>query len=123
MIEENADGIGEVSAQMVEERAKELALIAARPVNTEDTDQALCELTGGQEVDAIQASFESISEDERWSEVPNSTGHQVENIAIEDEGEDGRDENALLFEEGVREAAHDQMLQAAIDAEDERRSD
>lgn len=121
MIEENADGIGEVSAQMVEERAKELALIAARPVNTEDTDQALCELTGEPEIDAIQATFESLSEDERWSEVPNSTGHQVENIDNEDEGEDGRDEHALLCEEGVREAAHDQMLQAAIVA-DERHS-
>jgi hypothetical protein len=54
----------------------------------------------------------------RWDPVPGSTGHQVEESAGGEDDEDGQGESAQLFEEGVREAAHDQMLQAAIaDAE------
>lgn len=121
MIEENADGIGEVSASMVEERAKELALIAARPVTAEDTEQALRELTGGDEKDANQTMLESLAEDDRWAAVPKSTGHQVEESADTVDDEDG--ESAQLFQEGVNEAAHDQMLLAAIAAEKERPSE
>ena len=116
MIEENAVGIGEISLEMVEERASELALIAGRPVSQEDGEQALRELTGGDEMDATQILLESLSEDERWDPVPGSSGHQAETSAREDEDEEGRTESAQLFEEGVNEAAHDQMLQAAISA-------
>lgn len=113
MIEENSVGIGEISSEMVAERAKELALIAGRPVTREDHEQALRELTGGIDLDAKQALLESFSEDERWDPVPGSTGHQAEESASEDEDADGRGENAQLVEEGVSEAEHDQMLQAA----------
>jgi hypothetical protein len=113
MIEENSAGIGEISGEMVWERAKELALIAGRTMNNEDYGQALRELTGGIEMDAKQALLESVSEDERWDPLPGSPGHQAAESASEDEDEDGRSESAQLFEEGVREAGHDQMLQAA----------
>jgi hypothetical protein len=109
-IEQNSDGIGEVSGEMVAGRAEELALIAGRPVTTEDGEQALRELTGAEEKDALQVSLESLSEDERWDPIGGSTGHQAEEYA----GEDEESESAKLFEEGVSEAAHDQMLQAAI---------
>jgi hypothetical protein len=119
MIEENSTGIGEISGEMVVKRAKELALIAGCPVTKEDSAQALRELTGGDGVDARQALFESFSEDERWDPVPGSTGHRAEESASEDEDEDGQGESAQLFEEGVSEAAHDQMLQAARAAKEE----
>lgn len=118
MIEQNAVGIGEVSAEMVENRAQELALIAGRPVTPEDRDQSLRELKGGDEMDARQVIIESLSEDERWNPIPGSTGHQAEESASEDEDEDGEGETAQLFKEGVSEAAHDQMLQAAKAAEE-----
>lgn len=118
MIEENSAGIGEISGEMVAERARELALIAGRPVTGQDSEQALRELTGGDGMDPKQALLESLTEDERWDPIPSSTGHQAEESASEDEDEDGQGKNAQLFEEGVSEAAHDQMLQAAIaDAE------
>lgn len=123
MIEKNAVGIGEISLGMVEERANELALIAGRSVSQEDSGQALRELTGGDELDATQLLIESLSEDERWDPVPGSTGHQAETSAREDEDEEGRSESAQLFEEGVNEAAHDQMLQAAIVAAQTSRPD
>jgi hypothetical protein len=97
---------------MVESRAKELALIAGRPMTREDHDQSLRELKGGDEIDARQTMIESLSEDERWNPIPGSVGHQAEESASEDEDEDGQGETAQLFKEGVSEAAHDQMLQA-----------
>lgn len=113
MIEENAVGIGEISSDMVEERAKELALIAGLPVSKTHTEQALRELTGGDEMDANQALLESSSEEDRWNPIPGGIGHQVEGSANEDEDEDGRSHSEQLFEEGVSEAVHDQMLEAA----------
>lgn len=119
VIQENAVGIGEVSTEMISERAEELALIAGRSVTWLDDEQALRELTGGDVIDTHQALLESLSEDERWEPIAGSTGHQAEESAKEDEDEDGQSESAQLYEEGVSEAAHDQMLQAAIAASDE----
>lgn len=123
MLEVNSAGIGEVSSEMVAARAEELALIAGRQVTTEDIEQALRELTGGDEMDAKQTMLESVSEDGRWDPILSSTGHQAEESASENEDEDGQGESAQLFEEGVSEAAHDQMLQAAIAAAEKRLSD
>lgn len=123
MIEENSHGIGEISSEMVLQRAEELALIAGHKVTNEDYGQALRELTGGNEMDANQTLLESVSEDERWDPVYGSTGHQAEEMASEYEDEDGRNVSAQLFEEGVSEAEHDQMLEAAKAVENEDRSD
>lgn len=123
MIQENAVGIGEVSTEMVAARGEELALIAGRPVTCEDDKQALRELTGGDVIDAHQASLESLSEDDRWNPIAGSTGHQAEESAEEDEDEDGQSQSAQLYQDGVSEAAHDQMLQAAIASKDTRLSE
>lgn len=123
MIQENSIGIGEISGERVEERAGELALIAGRPVTGDDSEQALRELTGGPELDAKQIRLESMSQEKRWDPIPVSTGHQAEESASEDEDEDGLDHSAQLFEQGVSEAAHDQMLQAAIANKNTRLSD
>ena len=117
MLEENSAGIGEISSEMVAERAKELALIAGRPVTKADHERALRELTGGSEMGGNQVLLESVIEDGRWNPVPGSSGHQAKESASEDEDEDGRSEGAQLVEEGVSEAEHDQMLQAARAAE------
>jgi hypothetical protein len=112
-IERNSVGIGEISTEMVDERAEELAMIAGRPITPEDDEQALRELTGGAEIDSAQASLELLSEDDRWNPIAASTGHQAEESASETEDEDGQSRGAQLYAEGVSEAAHDQMLQAA----------
>jgi hypothetical protein len=113
IIEENAVGIGLINDQMVADRAKELALIAGRSVTKVDRDQALRELTGGSELDANEQELATVTEDERWGPVSGSRGHQAQESASEVEDEDGLSEEAQLFEEGVGEAEHDQMLQAA----------
>ena len=121
IITENAVGIGTVTPEMVEARARELALIAGRvpPEPSEvDYEQAKRELTGGTEMDAEEMALESIAESERWDPVSGSTGHQTQDSLGEDEDSEGRSESAQMVEEGIKEAEHDQMLQAARAAQE-----
>ncbi len=116
IITENSAGVGTVTRKMVRERAVELALINGHPaheVSKANWEQAKRELTGGGELDSNEALLESAPEDERWDPVHGSTGHQVPMAPNEDEDEDGRNDSTRLVEEGVQEAEHDQMLQAA----------
>ena len=57
--------------------------------------------------------LELIPESERWNPVPGSIGHHTPESFGEDEDSEGRSESAQLVEEGIEEAEHDQMLQAA----------
>ena len=107
---------------MVQERAVELAVIngrSAQDASETDYEQAKRELTGGPELDAEETALESIPESERWDPVPGSIGHQVQDALGEDEDSEGRSESAQLVEEGIKEAEHDQMLQAARAAQQE----
>jgi hypothetical protein len=116
ILTENAIGIGTVTLEMVEERANELAAIAGRippQASTIDYEEARRELTGESNIDVQAALLESIPESERWDPVPGSTGLHTPDSFGEDEDSEGRSESAQLVEEGVREAEHDQMLEAA----------
>jgi hypothetical protein len=117
IIMENAAGIGTVTSEMVEARAHELAAINSRPSSEPseaDYQQAKRELTGDTETDPQEESSESIPDSEGWDPVPGSTGRQVADSLGEDEDAEGRSEAAQMFEEGVTEAEHDQMRQAAL---------
>jgi hypothetical protein len=112
----NFSGIGPVTLSMVQARAREIALIAGRPppqVTGTDLRQAERELAGEPETDPNQAVLESAPESERWDPVPGSAGVQAPESSSEDEDDEGRSESEQLAEEGVGEAEHDQMLQAA----------
>ena len=116
VLTENFIGIGPVTRAMVHARARELALIAGRPpphVEQVDYEQAKRELTGEPVIDPQEARLESIPESERWDPVPGSDGRQAPESPSEDEDDEGRSESEQLAEEGVGEAEHDQMLQAA----------
>jgi hypothetical protein len=112
---ENVAGIGTVSRKMVRERAVELAVIngrSAQDASKTDLKQAKRELTGESDIDPKEEFLESAPESERWDPVHGSTGHKVS--ATDDGEEDGkwRSDGEKLVEEGVKEAGHDQMLQA-----------
>ena len=112
----NDKGIGEVSHTMWRQRAVELAAIDGRceqEVSKSDWEQAKRELTGEPEMDPQEALLEAAPESERWDPLPGSTGHQAPVITSDDENSDGRSDSEALVEEGVREAQHDQMVQAA----------
>jgi hypothetical protein len=116
IIMENADGIGMVTFKMVKARARELALIngrgSSKPTEA-DYQQAKRELTGESEIDSQEENLESLPESEGWDPVPGSTGRQAVESLGEDEDAEGRSESAQMFEEGINEAEHDQMLRAA----------
>lgn len=116
ILTEKAIGIGTVTLEMVHERANELAAIAGRvppQASAIDYEEARRELTGELNIDVQAALLESIPESERWDPVPGSTGRHTPDSFGEDEDSEGRSESAQLVEEGVREAEHDQMLEAA----------
>ena len=116
IIMENAAGIGTVTSEMVEARARELAVINGRPSSEPseaDYQQAKRELTGEAEMDPQEESSESIPASDGWDPVPGSTGRQTADSLGEDEDAEGRSESAQMFEEGVTEAEHDQMRQAS----------
>ena len=112
----NSTGIGTVTRKMVRERATELALIngrSAKDVSATDWEQAKRELTGEPDIDPKEAVLESAPESERWDPLPGSTGHIVPVTSIDGEDDDGRSMGEKLINEGVQEAEHDQMIQAA----------
>ena len=119
-ITENGAGIGTVTRAMVRERAAELAIIngrSASEVNPNDWDQANRELTGGSDTEPNEVILESAPESQRWDPVHGSTGHKAHESGSDDEDDDGRSDSARLVEEGVAEAEHDQMVQAARERE------
>jgi hypothetical protein len=116
VLTENGSGIGTVTPEMVEGRASELATIAGRvPLEPSEADyeQAKRELTGDPEMDVQETALESTPESGRWDPVPGSMGCHTPESFSEDEDSEGRSESAQLVEEGIREAEHDQMFQAA----------
>jgi hypothetical protein len=116
IIMQNADGIGTVMSAMIEARARELARInghdPSKPTEA-DYQQAKRELTGEEEIDPQEENLESVPESEAWDPVPGSTGRQAADSLGEDEDAEGRSEAAQMYEEGIDEAEHDQMLRAA----------
>ena len=112
----NSTGIGTVTRKMVRERATELALINGRSVqdvSVADWEQAKRELTGEPDLDPKEALLEAAPESERWDPLPGSTGHIIPVASIDGEDDDGRSMGEKLIDEGVQEAEHDQMFQAA----------
>ena len=116
VLTKNSTGIGTVTQEMVLKRARELALINGHSpdhVSKSELEQAKRELTGGSDMGPKEAAVEAVPESGRWDPVPGSTGHKAPENSDEDEDSEGRSESAQLVEEGVNEAEHDQMLQAA----------
>ncbi len=115
----NSSGIGTVTRKMVKDRAMELAAInghSAQEVSRAEWDQAKRELTGGADTDPEDAILEGAPESERWDPVAGSTGVKLPVNPSEDEDDEGRSDNERLVEEGVAEAEHDQMRDAARQA-------
>jgi hypothetical protein len=112
----NSTGVGTVTEKMVRERAVELAVIdgrTAQEVSTSDWEQAKRELTNESDQDPKEALLESAPESERWDPLPGSTGRVVPVTSIDDEDDEGRSVAERLIDEGMLEAEHDQMVQAA----------
>jgi hypothetical protein len=103
------EGMGVPTADLVRQRALEIAQIDGRSASNEkDWVQAKLELHGNVVPDEDDESemLESFSERDM---VVGSTGHHTENSALEDSGNIVEE----LVSEGMEEAVHDQMLEAS----------
>jgi hypothetical protein len=112
----NSTGVGTVTRKMVRERAVEMAITdgrTAQEVSLADWEQAKRELTGLADLDPKEALLEEAPESERWDPLPGDTGQILPVTSIDDEDEEGRGFSERLVEEGILEAEHDQMVQAA----------
>ena len=105
----HGDGMGVPTAELVEKRAREIALINERnPDEFTDADweQAQRELLGRETVTAAD-DVENLTDRDS---VPGESGRRA-GVA----GEDDETLGAQLVEDGIEEAAHDQMVEAAQD--------
>ncbi len=97
-----------MTREMVEKRAKELAVINGRLAHEfteEDRVQAKHEMLGAEDTPENQEEDATASLTQ-WDEDPDTAGHQVENSAASDE----QTVAERLVQEGLDEANHDQML-------------
>ena len=107
----HGDGMGAPTPELVEKRAREIALTNERnPDEFTDADweQARSELLGVASDGAPEETLENADVTEEWSEVATDTGRRA--------GRAGEDDEMLgqqLVEGGLEEAAHDSRVQAA----------
>lgn len=106
-ISEHARGLGTVTRDMVQERARELAMIKGHEHYTEDDwQEAKRELIG---IHNDVGDDEPINALTRWDEEPGSAGHRVPHV-------EPVDEEVLaeqLVEEGAGEAEHERMVEGS----------
>lgn len=108
----HGNGLGVPSPEMVEKRAREIALIDERDPNEfTDTDwnQARRELHGDISTPPAEENEGTLQLEEEWEVTPDNRGHRVPRPGVDDE-EETLGEN--LVSEGVEEASHDQMVEA-----------
>jgi hypothetical protein len=111
----HGEGVGTISPEMIGRRAAELAFINARELQETtkaDWDEAVRELTGGDELDPKQVLLESAPGSDRWNPIPGSSGHEAMVDFDDGEDKDGRSAEERLFEEAVEEAGHERSLEA-----------
>jgi hypothetical protein len=101
--------VGTSTPADVERRAREIAETNGRPpgqYNQADLDQARQEILGFVSSSADHDD-EKLAQVAEWTEVPSSSGHQAPTKSASDE----QTAAERLVEEGVEDAAHEQMLE------------
>ena len=110
----HGNGLGVPSPEMVEKRAREIAMIDERNADefTEtDWAHAKDELTGVDSAHAPEADDAVGDEMSERDDIPGSSGHQVPNNGFDGDENVGEE----LVTGGIEEAAHDQMVEARRD--------
>ncbi len=107
----HGDGVGAPTPELVETRAREIALIDERnpdEFTDADWDQAQRELMGVAATTAPEETDENATLVDDWEVVASDKGHRAPR-AGEDEDETVGEQ---LVSSGLEEATHDQMLEA-----------
>lgn len=106
-------GLGTVTKEMVQKRAREIALINGREQMLDsDFVQAKKELTQEEHLTPEPSAAEKVPEEDRWEPVGESVGKEGPKVPASDEQTFAE----KLVEEGVEDAEHDQMAKATREA-------
>ena len=103
--------MGAPTPELIEKRAREIALIAERnpdEFTDGDWEQAKAELMGAGSIAAPEEIEGSDELTEEWEVTPNASGERAPRAGVDDDEMLGE----KLVSGGLEEAAHDQMLQA-----------
>jgi hypothetical protein len=110
---EQGHGLGTVTKEMVQQRAREIALINGREQMLDsDFLQAKKELTREEHLIPEPTAAEKVPEEDRWEPVGESVGKEAPKVPAPDEQTFAE----KLVEEGVEDAEHDQMTKATREA-------
>lgn len=107
----HGDGMGAPTPELVEKRAREIALIDERDPEAftdADWEQARQELMGVATDAAPEETAENAALDEEWPVVASDTGERAPRAGVDDDEMLGE----KLVAGGVEEATHDRMVQA-----------
>ncbi len=118
----HGDGLGVPSPEMVEKRAREIAMIDERKADEftdSDWEQAKNELTGVEQAHAPEADDEVVDEMSERDDIPGAAGHQAPNNGFDEDVNIGEE----LVSGGIDEAAHDQMVEARREELEEEREE
>ncbi len=110
----HGDGMGAPTTELVEKRAREIALIDERDpeeFTDADWDQAHKELLGVDVVTAAEDTDEIVDGLSDRDGVPGESGTRAPRVGLDDDESLGEQ----LVTGGLEEAAHDQMVEAARD--------
>lgn len=108
----HGNGMGAPTPELVEKRAREIALIDERDPNNftdADWDQARKELLGAETIAHAEDADERVDGISDRDSVPGETGHRAARAGLDDDETLG----AHLVSDGLEEATHDQMVEAA----------
>lgn len=108
----HGDGMGAPTPELIEKRAREIALISERnpdDFTDADWDQARRELFGEEAVTAPEDATGLVDTLSDRDSALNESGHRAPRAGVEDDEMLGE----KLVSDGLEEAAHDQMVEAA----------
>lgn len=108
---EHGAGLGTVTPEMVQRRAREIALSdgrAGNEVTSADWEQARRELIGAGNDPVAETDIEEANSTAGWDPAPPSIGHRTETQEVDDE----QSMAEQLYQEGVDEADHDERVQS-----------
>jgi len=113
-ITQHGAGLGTVTPEMVQQRAREIALSdgrAGNEVTPADWEQARRELLGAGNEPSGETDVEEAGSTSGWDPAPPSIGQRTETQEVDDE----QTMAEQLTQEGVEEADHDERVQAGRD--------
>lgn len=114
----HGNGMGAPTPELVEKRAREIALIDERrpdDFTDADWDQARRELLGMEVTASAEDADEVLEGLSARDDVPGETGHRSPRPGLDDDETLG----AQLVSGGIEDATHDQMVEAARDDQEQ----